>query len=90
MNWGELKKKIDSLSKEELKKDVILIATDRSFSGKVNKVSKCRSDLYYRYDDDPAYLETKKELKEAGFINSDIEEMEVYVSRGELFLEFPN
>ena len=90
MNWGYLKKKINSLSKEDLKKEVIFIAEDKSFSGVVNRAVKCKTNLFYLYDDDPAWLMTKTELKERGFTDDDINELEVYVSKGDLFLEVTN
>ena len=90
MNWGQLKKKINSLSKEDLKKDVIFIAEDKSFSGVVHRAIKAKTNLFYAYDDDPAWLMTKTELKERGFIEEELNQIEVYVSKGDLFLEVIN
>lgn len=87
MKLKQLKKMLDSLSKEELEKDLIVVANDRYFSG-VGEAKKSREKLFYDGSDDPFKLKNLTEMKEE-YDNEEIEGMEIVLNRGEFFIELP-
>mgnify|MGYP000929354288 FL=1 len=87
MNLKQLKKMLEKLSKEELEKDLIVVANDRYLSG-VGEAKKSREKLFYDGSDDPCQLKNLTEMKEE-YDSEEIEGMEVVLNRGEFFIELP-
>lgn len=88
MKLKDLKKKLDKMSKEQLNQDLIVVASDKTLSG-VGDAKIARTNLLWTGDDDPSELRTKAELLEEGYDKEEIEEMEIEVERGSLYIELP-
>jgi hypothetical protein len=89
MKIKQLKKFINSLSENELEKDLVYNSADYGLSGTILKVHRAKENLYYIGDDDPSPLYTKKQLIE----NYDMDEEEiknhiVEIKKGDIVLEF--
>ena len=82
----ELLKKLQTLSKEELEKEAVFITACRTQSGIVN-AKKLPYNLYNTYEDDPNELKSKKQLKDEGMDNEEIEECGLEFEKGRFFFE---
>ena len=89
MNWNDLKKKLEKLSKEELKEPAIFITADRTQSGYIEVAKKLPATLYNTYEDDPNELKTMKQLKEDGLDREELENVADEFSKGQFFIEIP-
>jgi hypothetical protein len=87
MTWNDLKKKLNKLSKEELKKDAIFITDCKTQSGVINVAKKLPATLFNTFDDDPNELKTRKQLKEDGMDAEEIEQCSDEFIKGEFFIE---
>lgn len=87
MKLKQLKRMLEKMSKEELEKDLVIVANDRYLSG-IGEAKKSREKLFYDGSDDPCQLKNLTEMKEE-YDNEEIEGMEVVVNRGEFFIELP-
>lgn len=88
MKLKELKKKLDTLSKEQLNKDFIVIANGRTLSGLgVGRISN--ETLYNTGDDDPCVLVNKTSLIEDGLELDEIDEFDIVINRGDFYIELP-
>lgn len=89
MTWNELKKKLNGLDAQELKKDAIFITECKTQSGIIAIAKKLPASLFNTFDNDPNELKTKKQLKEEGMDNEEIEECALEFSKGEFYIEIP-
>lgn len=89
MKWNDLKKKLNKMSKEELKQDAIFITSCKTQSGIIEVSKKLPATLYNTYEDDPNKLKTMKELKEYGLDKEELENVADEFSKGQFFIEIP-
>ena len=89
MKWNDLKKKLNKMSKEELKQDAIFITSRKTQSGIIEVAKKLPATLYNTYEDDPNELKTMKELKEYGLDKEELENVADEFSKGQFFIEIP-
>lgn len=87
MKLKDLKKWVNTLTKEQLEQELLYNSEEYSISGVVNKIEKAKSNLYYTGDDDPSILYTMKQLKEDGYEKEDIEEFEIEIPRGSFYIK---
>ena len=85
---GELLDALKKLAPEELEKPMIYISDSLSISGIVSDFGKAKANLYWDCGDDPSELKTKKEWREDGYDDEDIEEFELYVQKGDFVIKF--
>jgi hypothetical protein len=88
MKLKNFKKLLDKMTPEELNQELLYNSEEYSMSGRVTKIKKASSNLYYLDDDDPAQLFTKKKLLEDGYEKEDIDEMIIEVPKGRYYIEF--
>ena len=89
MTWNDLKKKLEKLSKEELKQEAIFITSCKTQSGIIEIAKKLPATLYNSYDDDPNELKTMKQLKEDGLDKEELDQIADEFSKGQFFIEIP-
>lgn len=87
MKLKDLKKWVNTLTKEQLEQELLYNSEEYSISGVVNKIEKAKSNLYCTGDDDPSLLYTMKQLKEDGYDKEDIEEFEIEIPRGSFYIK---
>ena len=87
MTWNDIKKKLNNLSIQELKKDAIFITECKTQSGVINVAKKLPATLYNTFENDPNELKTRKELKEEGMDNEEIKECDIEFNKGEFYIE---
>lgn len=85
MKLKQLKKMLDKMSKEELNRDLIVFACDRTISGS-GEARKSKSNLYYDGEDDPSTLKTMSELKSI-YDSDELDGFELVAKRGSFFIE---
>jgi hypothetical protein len=88
MKLRELKKFVNSLTEDQLDKPVIYNSKRYSLSGVIEMIKKAPGNLYNTGEDDPAELYTRKQLKEHGYDNEEIEEMDIEIQKGDIVIEF--
>jgi len=88
MKLKDLKKKLDKMSKEQLNKDLIVVASDKTLSG-IGTAKVAKGNLLWNGEDDPSELATRAQFIEDGYDKEDIDEMEIEVERGSLYIELP-
>ncbi len=81
MKLKQLKKMLDKLDKNQLEQELLFNDTEGCRSG-IAKVIRQPHDLIYDGGDDPVALQSRKQLKENGYIQEEIEEMEVEIPKG--------
>jgi len=87
MKLKALKKILDKMSKEQLNKDLVVVACEMTQSG--NGVArKAKGRLLYSGEDDPCELRSFSDLKEE-FGKEEAEEMEVVLNKGDFYIELP-
>jgi hypothetical protein len=83
MKLKDVKKLLNSLSKEQLEQGFIYMSNNYYISGEVNIVKKCPATLYYTGEDDPSKLYTRKQLiEEEGLDKEEIKRCEVEIHKG--------
>lgn len=87
MNLRDLKTWVNNLTEEQLEQPLLYNSEEYSISGKVEKIEKATTNLYYTGEDDPAQLYTKEQLKEQGFDKEDIQELEVEIPKGSFYIK---
>ena len=86
MQLKELKEILNSMSVEQLKKELIVIdCSEAAIVGYV-EAEFATEDLYYIGDDDPSGLYVLSELKDQ-YEQEEIDTMEIIVSKGDLIFE---
>lgn len=86
MKLKDFKKWVNKLTPEQLEGYLLYNSEEYSISGKVSKIEKATSNLYYTGEDDPAELYTRKQLLEAGYDKEDIEEFEIEIPKGSFYI----
>lgn len=81
------KKWVNSLTNAQLEQHLLYNSKELSISGKVEKIEKAKTNLYYTGEDDPAELYTKKQLSEQGMDSEEIEECEVMIPKGSFYIK---
>ena len=89
MNLKELKNWVNSLSEDDLKKSLLYNSIDYGISGEVSEITKTDDDLYF-VGDDPVLLHTRQELKQRGFSDQEIDELDVEIPQGCFYIELSN
>lgn len=89
MRYLDLLKKLSKLSKEELNKEAVFISACKTQSGIVSDAKKLPATLFNTFEDDPNELKTRKQLKEDGMDNEEIEECAIEFEKGTFFIEIP-
>jgi hypothetical protein len=85
MKLKELKKIINSLTKEQLETDLLYVSQEYSISGNVKKVAKCPSNLYWTGEDDPSPLYTMNQLKDKfGYDKEEIDGCILEIPKGSI------
>ena len=88
MKLKELKRMLDKMSKEQLNKDLIVVADDKHLSG-FGEAHKAKCAYIYDGSDDPAQLRTMSELKDECYDKEEIEGMDRILERGDFYIELP-
>jgi len=78
MKLKELKLWLNNLSETELEKELLYNSMDYGISGPVAEISKTNDNLYY-VGDEPVLLHTKDELKQRGFSDKQISQLDVEI-----------
>ena len=89
MKLKDLKTWLNSLSDDELEKDLLYNSMDYGISGKVGEITKTDDNLYY-VGDEPVLLHTKRELKQRGFSEKQISALDVEIPKGCYYIELSN
>jgi len=85
----DLKKLVNSLSEEDLKKPFYVLNRDEGIGCRVESVEKSRVDLYgTAWRDDEIPLRTKTECIKEGIKGEEFEELELLIERGDLVFKF--
>jgi hypothetical protein len=87
MKLKDLKKWVNSLSDVQLEQYLLYNSDEYSISGKVNKIEKAKTNLYYTGEDDPAQLYTLKQLKDEGYEKEDIDGFEIEIPKDSFFIK---
>lgn len=87
MKLKDLKKWVNSLTNEQLEQHLLYNSKEYSISGKVYKIKKANQNLYYTGEDDPAQLYTLKQLKDNGYEKEEIQEFDIEIPKGSLYIE---
>ena len=85
MQLKELKEILDSMSVEQLSKELIVIDCSEAIVGYA-EAEFATEDLYYIGDDDPSELYVLSELKDQ-YEQEEIDNMEIIVNKGDLIFE---
>lgn len=86
MKLKDLKNWLNTLSAEELEKELLYNSMDYGISGKITEINRNDDDLYY-VGDEPALLHTKKELIQRGFTDRQIDTFDIEVPQGCYYVE---
>lgn len=86
MRIRELKEVINKLSEKQLEKNLIVVAHEKTFSC-LGNVIVSSDDLIFTGEDDPCELVTKQSLIEEGYEDDEIEEFDVIIKEGQLYVE---
>lgn len=89
MKLKDFKNWINTLSEEELDKDLMYNSIDYGISGNVNEINRCDNNLYF-VGDDPVLLHTREELLKRGFTTDEIDSFEVEIPEGCYYIEISN
>jgi hypothetical protein len=89
MKLKDLKNWLETLSDEELEKELLYNSMDYGISGKITEVSRTDEDLYY-IGDEPVVLHTGRELKQLGFTDKQISGFDVEIPQGCYYVELSN
>jgi hypothetical protein len=89
MKLKDLKVWLDSLTDEELEKELLYNSMDYGISGHVTEISKTDDNLYY-VGDEPVLLHTGNELKQLGFTDKQISGLDVEIPEGCYYIELSN
>jgi len=87
MKLKDLKKWVNKLTDEQLEQDLFYNSEEYYISGKVTKIEKATSSLYYTGEDDPVELYTMKQLKDNGWDKEDIESFDVEIPKGSFYIK---
>jgi len=87
MKLKELKRMLDKMSKDQLNKELIVVANDKELSG-YGKAGKAKCAYIWDGSDDPSPLRTLSDLKEE-YDKEEIEGMERILERGDFYIELP-
>ena len=85
MQLKELKEILDSMSVEQLNKELIVIDCSEAIVGYA-EAEFAPEDLYYTGEDDPSELYVLSELKDQ-YEQEEIDGMEIIVNKGDLIFE---
>lgn len=85
MQLKELKEILNSMSIEQLKQELVILAFNKTVSG-YPEVEFAEEDLYYTGEDDPSELLTLSELQDQ-YEQEEIDDMEIIVNKGDLIFE---
>lgn len=86
MKLKDLKEWVNKLPAEDLERDLLYNSMDYGISGTVSEITKTDENLYY-VGDDPVLLHTKEELKQRGFTDNEISDLEVEIPKGCYYIE---
>lgn len=86
MKLKDLKEWVNKLPAEDLERDLLYNSMDYGISGNISEITKTDENLYY-VGDDPVLLHTKDELKQRGFTDNEISELEVEIPKGCYYIE---
>jgi hypothetical protein len=89
MKLKDLKGWLDTLSDEELEKELLYNSMDYGISGPVTEINRTDDNLYY-VGDEPVLLHTKKELKQRGYTDKQISAFDIEIPRGSYYIELSN
>lgn len=89
MKLKDLKRWLNTLSDEELEKELLYNSMDYGISGTITEINKNDDNLYY-VGDEPLLLHTKKELKQRGFTDKQISSFDVEIPQGCYYIELSN
>jgi hypothetical protein len=89
MKLRDLKNWLNTLSDDELEKELLYNSMEYGISGKVEEINRTDDNLYY-VGDEPVLLHTKNDLEKRGFTNKQIEELDVEIPQGCYYIELSN
>jgi hypothetical protein len=89
MKLRDLKTWIDKLSEEELEKELLYNSMDYGISGPLGEITHSDDNLYY-VGDEPVLLHTTEELKQRGFTDKQIAELDIEIPQGCYYVELSN
>lgn len=89
MKLKDLKGWLSMLSDEELEKELLYNSLDYGISGSVGEINRTEDNLYY-VGDQPALLHTSSELKQRGFSEQEIAQLDIEIPSGCYYIELSN
>ena len=89
MKLRDLKNWLNTLSDDELEKELLYNSMEYGISGKVGEINRTDDNLYY-VGDEPVLLHTKSDLEKRGFTGKQIEELDVEIPQGCYYIELSN
>jgi len=89
MKLKDLKNWLDTLTEEELEKELLYNSMDYGISGHVGEINRTDDNLYY-VGDEPVLLHTSEELRKRGFTEKQIAELDVEIPQDCYYIELSN
>ncbi|MFP9099146.1 hypothetical protein ACLI09_08840 [Flavobacterium sp. RHBU_24] len=89
MKLKDLKNWLNTLSDEELEKELLYNSMEYGISGKVEEINHTDDNLYY-VGDQPVLLHTKYDLEKRGFTAKQIDALEIEIPQGCYYIELSN
>lgn len=86
MKLKDLKLWLSKLSDEELEKELLYNSTDYGISGPVSEITRSDDNLYY-VGDQPVLLHTEAELRQRGYSENQISNLDVEIPQGCYYIE---
>ena len=89
MKLKDLKNWLNTLSDDELEKELLYNSMEYGIAGKVGEINRTDDNLYY-VGDEPVLLHTKSDLEKRGFTGKQIDELDVEIPQGCYYIELSN
>lgn len=89
MKLKDLKNWLNTLSDNELEKELLYNSMEYGISGKVGEINRTDDNLYY-VGDEPVLLNTRGDLEKRGFTHKQIDELDVEIPQGCYYIELSN
>jgi hypothetical protein len=86
MKLKDLKLWLSKLSDEELEKELLYNSMDYGISGPVSEINRSEDNLYY-VGDQPVLLHTEAELRQRGYSENQISNLDVEIPQGCYYIE---
>lgn len=84
----DLKKILNSMTSEQLDREIIYNSRQHSLSGVIAGITKVKADLLWDGMGDLSDIRSRADWKKLGYEKEEIDEMEVEIPKGSLVIEF--